>query len=236
MKCYRRLKPFKAISFDLDDTLYDNRPIIIKAEQQSFDYLRQQDHRLANLSEQHWFEYKQQVLLANPNLIEDVTAWRLAALEAIFVELKVANPQQMAQQVFQHFLHVRSDFTVPAASLDVLSQLAQVYPVIAITNGNVNLAQIGLADAFCLVLKAGDGLRAKPHVDMFAYAANHLNIEIADILHVGDHLTTDVLGAKANGAQAIWFNDQGHQLRTHQDSRMLPDIEMTHLNQLLHLL
>ncbi|MCE2596113.1 HAD-IA family hydrolase [Motilimonas cestriensis] len=236
MKCYRRLKPFKAISFDLDDTLYDNRPIIIKAEQQSFDYLRQQDPRLARLTKQQWFDYKQQVLAVDGSLIGDVTAWRLAALQAIFVELQLSDPQQMAQQAFEYFLHVRSDFTVPAASLDVLNQLAQVYPVIAITNGNVNLAQIGLEHAFSLVLKAGDGLRAKPHVDMFAYAANHLNIEIADILHVGDHLTTDVLGAKANGAQAIWFNDQGHQLRTHQDSRMLPDIEMTHLSQLLHLL
>ncbi|MDO6525996.1 HAD-IA family hydrolase [Motilimonas sp. 1_MG-2023] len=236
MKCYRRLKPFKAISFDLDDTLYDNRPIIIKAEQQSFDYLRQQDPRLARLTKQQWFDYKQQVLALDAALVGDVTAWRLAALQAIFVELQVAEPAQMAQQVFEYFLHVRSDFTVPAASLDVLNRLAQVYPVIAITNGNVNLAQIGLDHAFSLVLKAGDGLRAKPYIDMFAYAANHLNIEIADILHVGDHLTTDVLGAKANGAQAIWFNDQGHQLRTHQDSRMLPDIEMTHLSQLLNLL
>ena len=32
MKFYRPLRPFKAISFDLDDTLYDNHPIIEKAE------------------------------------------------------------------------------------------------------------------------------------------------------------------------------------------------------------
>ncbi|MFO6424477.1 HAD-IA family hydrolase [Motilimonas sp. KMU-193] len=236
MKFYRRLKPFKAISFDLDDTLYDNRPIIINAEQQSLAYLRQQDPKLAELTEEQWHDYKLQALALEPKLQDDVTAWRLAALDLIFTELAHPSPEQQAQQVFDYFLAVRSDFTVPESSLQVLAQLAEHYPVVAITNGNVDLDKIGLASAFSLVLKAGDGLKAKPHLDMFDVAATHLGVDVTELLHVGDHLTTDVFGAKQHGAGAVWFNDQGHLLRRHQHSRLLPDLEISELSQLLHLL
>ena len=33
MEFFRRLHDIRAISFDLDDTLYDNRPVIERAEQ-----------------------------------------------------------------------------------------------------------------------------------------------------------------------------------------------------------
>ena len=32
MRIYRGLKPIKAMTFDLDDTLYDNWPVIMKVE------------------------------------------------------------------------------------------------------------------------------------------------------------------------------------------------------------
>ena len=40
MKFYRTLQPFRAISFDLDDTLYDNREVIRQAELHFIDYVK----------------------------------------------------------------------------------------------------------------------------------------------------------------------------------------------------
>ena len=41
MKIYLRPQPFSVISFDLDDTLYDNRPVIRQAEAVSQQFLHQ---------------------------------------------------------------------------------------------------------------------------------------------------------------------------------------------------
>ena len=41
MKFYRTLYPFQVISFDLDDTLYDNSQVMIKAENEFLVFLRQ---------------------------------------------------------------------------------------------------------------------------------------------------------------------------------------------------
>ncbi|MCV5246385.1 5-amino-6-(5-phospho-D-ribitylamino)uracil phosphatase YigB, partial [Escherichia coli] len=64
----------------------------------------------------------------------------------------------------------RNRFEVPQQSLDVLEELTQHIPLVAITNGNVDLDRIGLTPYFQQVLKAGpDGL-AKPATDMFTKA------------------------------------------------------------------
>ncbi|SMB88255.1 putative hydrolase of the HAD superfamily [Pasteurella testudinis DSM 23072] len=47
MRFYRQLQPFKIISFDLDDTLYDNRSVIMEAEKQFLAALQ----RAANLAQ-----------------------------------------------------------------------------------------------------------------------------------------------------------------------------------------
>ena len=38
MRFYRRLQPFKAISFDLDDTLYNNTPVMAVTEAKMTSY------------------------------------------------------------------------------------------------------------------------------------------------------------------------------------------------------
>ncbi|HIQ15199.1 MAG TPA: HAD family hydrolase, partial [Leucothrix sp.] len=131
------------------------------------------------------------------------------------------------------FLRLRSNFTVPKSSFDLLATLAEHYPVIAITNGNVDTDKINLSDKFQFILKAGDGLNAKPEGDLFIKAARILDIEVSDILHIGDHLISDVYGAENNGAQAIWFNEHDLPLT---DAKTLPSVEISNVELLIPLL
>lgn len=64
----------------------------------------------------------------------------------------------------------------------------------AITNGNAQPELFGLGDYFEFVLRAGPHGRSKPFSDMYFLAAEKLNVPIGEILHVGDDLTTDVVG------------------------------------------
>lgn len=235
MKFYRPLKPFKAISFDLDDTLYNNHPIIKKAEKSFLIYLNETYPELSELTAHQWNLYKKLVLKENPSLINDVSLWRLKILQKIMVIFGITEYKaiEYAKIAFAEFLRLRSDFNVPAESITLLEKLSQHYPVIAITNGNVDEKQIGLHDKFQFILKAGGSFAAKPQADLFIAAAKQLNIEVSEILHIGDHLISDVFGAQNNHAQAIWFNEHKAPLN---NAPLLPTVEITQLNQLYFLI
>ncbi|MEI6898219.1 MAG: HAD-IA family hydrolase [Psychromonas sp.] len=234
MKFYRPLKPFKAISFDLDDTLYDNHPIIKKAEVDFILYLNSSYPELSELSAHQWNLYKNHLINEFPALADDVSLWRVEILKRIMIIYGISEYKavEYAQIAFCEFLRLRSHFKVPTESILLLETLAKRYPVIAITNGNVDEKQIGLHNKFQFILKAGGDFKAKPHKSLFVEAAKRLKIEVSDILHVGDHLISDVWGAQNNGAQAVWLNEHNLPL---SGARLLPTVEINHLDELYSL-
>lgn len=235
MKFYKSLRPFKAISFDLDDTLYENHTVIKKAEDDFLIYLTSTYAELEQLDKRRWDLYKKLLIKENPALQHDVSLWRKEIIKRVMVVygISMVNAIKYAEQALQKFLQLRSNFTVPQESILLLQKLALHYPVVAITNGNVDIKQIGLENTFQFVLKAGSGVNSKPDIALFQQAALALDIAIEDLLHVGDNLLTDVYGAQNNHAQAVWFNPQGHQL---DNAKLLPTIEMADLQNLLTLI
>lgn len=235
MKFYRSLKPIKAMTFDLDDTLYDNRPVIRQLEKQMQVWMHKQHPISVTQSPQWWFELKQSLAKHDPWLRHDVTLWRHRVIETGLIQLGYESQEARlaADDAITLALQWRSDFEVPQETHRVMAQLAQRYPLVAITNGNVDAERIGLADYFLQVLKAGDDGCAKPHRDMFDKACQHLRLPAHYILHVGDHLLTDVQGALNNGFQACWYNDQPVNLRTAHRARQLPHVEIHQLADLL---
>lgn len=235
MKYYRPLSPFKAISFDLDDTLYDNHPIIESAELAFIDYLNKNFSELAELTRKQWLLYKNLEIKQFPELTHDVSRARQQTLSRVMTIYGIPQFKALeyAKQAFAHFIKLRSAFTVPKESIQLLEKIRQSYPVIAITNGNVDEFQIQLDDKFEFILKAGGGFKSKPQGDLFIEAARRLNINVSDILHVGDHLISDVYGAQNNGAQAVWFNPNRQSL---SGARLLPAVEISRLDHLYKLL
>ena len=71
---------------------------------------------------------------------------------------------------------------------------------------------------------------------MFDKAQQYLGVDAINILHVGDHLRTDVYGAKQNGFQACWFNDIGSNLYLSSKASVLPDVEIEQLSDLMRLI
>lgn len=233
MRFYRPLHPFKLISFDLDDTLYDNHAVIMRAEQQ-FLLALQQLAQLPDLTAEKWNAHKSAVAAAEPLLSEDVVQWRIRTLEIILRQqaFSVAEVKRLTAEIMAIFVDWRHQVDVPAQSLQILDQLAQHYPLIAITNGNVEPEKIGFTQ-FSLCLRGGEHGRAKPHFELFAQAAARFQTTTDQILHIGDNLETDVQGAIQAGCQAGWLNLNADSLRLHAQSRNLPSVELRELNQLL---
>ncbi|MCK6265732.1 5-amino-6-(5-phospho-D-ribitylamino)uracil phosphatase YigB [Vibrio sp. ZSDE26] len=235
MRFYRGISPIKAMTFDLDDTLYDNRPVIQRVEQKITQWLHRHHPVSATRNYGWWQQVKRDAAIADPMLKHDVTRWRFEQILQGFLQLGYSEEQasRTAQQTIEEVLVLRSQFDVPEESHRVLSLLSERYPLVAITNGNVDVGKIGLEQYFSLVLKAGPDGRAKPDADLYIKAASFLELAPQSILHVGDHLVTDVAGAKRSGFQACWYNNQDTDLIRHSRSKTLPDIEIDRLDSLL---
>lgn len=235
MRFYKRLTPVKVISFDLDDTLYDNVPVIAAAETWLLQALKQHRPESTLLSADNLAVIKRQILSSEPELSHDVSALRLRILTQGLRQQGATDTRaaEMAAEFYQGFLTERGKITVPAASHQVLSELGQRYQLAVITNGNLPIESTALAPYFDVVLRAGVDGRMKPAPDMFDKLAHQSGVQLSDILHIGDHINTDVAGALHAGCQAIWLNDQG---RNTADLQCLPQVELTRLEQMLELL
>lgn len=238
MKTYRNLKPIKALSFDLDDTLYDNWPVIQQVEKKVTEWLYFHHPISATIPQEHWHQFKLDVLHNNPDLKHDVTDLREQQIEFGLMQLGYDKPaaKQAAKDGIELALWWRNQINVPRETHEILEKLAKKYPIVAITNGNVDASKINLSHYFKFILKAGSNGRSKPYSDMFDDAANKLNIPANQILHVGDHLISDVQGAINAGFQACWLNTNGSQLRQDPKCKTIPDIEISSLEQLKLLL
>lgn len=233
MRYNRRLLPFKAISFDLDDTLYHNAPVMIATDEKMQQYFAKllPDGQYGY---QYWFRFRQQALLENSELIHDVGELRQVSYRLGLMALGFTKEQAevMAQQALNYFVEQRSNFSVPGVVHDLLSKLASKWPLIAISNGNVDTKAINLAQYFSHIHHAGQGNKQKPAADMFAKTCQQLSIMPIELLHVGDCGVNDIIGAAQFGCQTAWVStyDVG------QPIKQLATVELRHITELRRLL
>lgn len=233
---YRRLTPFQAISFDLDDTLYKNAPVMVKAEQHVADFLAEQWPETAAFDVKAWRSLREQVAATNAELASDMTALRMATLEHGLKQCGVSNPQQAAEAAMAEFLMARNQVDIAADVHQLLSLLAAKYPLVAVSNGNADIRRIGLSDYFVGTFQPGSGRRGKPYSDLFDAAALHLKLsDPRQLLHIGDHPISDVQGALRFGAQAIWLQPGGRPVQTELTANWLPHATLHDLQALRHL-
>ncbi len=238
MHFYRPLTALKALTFDLDDTLYDNRPVIQRTEQESLAYLQNKHPELREITSSELHLVRAELREQEPEIYHDVTEWRRCSLVLLLQRqgYSLQQAQQGADDAMDDFAHWRSKVEVPQETHQTLQALAERFPLVAITNGNADPHVFGLGHYFQFILRSGPDGRSKPFSDMYDNASRLLGLSPESILHVGDDLTTDVAGALRSGFQACWINDRDRSLMAVSDSRLLPHIEISRLASLQSLL
>lgn len=198
------MQRIKAISFDLDDTLWECEPVIHKAETSMLSYMAERcDIVRDRYTMTQFLEKKSAFMQENEHLHGDVTRMRRALLEDM---LKDSDPAHLSvEDTFQHFYQVRSEVTLYKDVLVGLQRLAKHYPLAALTNGNADLSQIGIAPLFAEIHYATLECPAKPAAHMFHKTCKNLGIEPYQLLHVGDNPHTDIEGARLAGARTVWI-------------------------------
>lgn len=238
MRFNRRIGPIKAISFDLDDTLYSNRQVMINTDAAMQAYFQKWAKQHSLPEHQYdfyfWLDYRKQALTLAPELSHDVTEARKATYRIGFKSLGLAENliESETDKAMQYFLSHRNQVKVPDEIHHFLSQLNQHYPLVAISNGNVDTEIIGLAQYFSHIFHAGNGFKQKPETDLFQQALAKLQIKPKQLLHVGDCGYADIKGANRAGCQSAWLNcyDVGKPIK------QLADIELNQVTDLAKLL
>jgi putative hydrolase of the HAD superfamily len=114
--------------------------------------------------------------------------------------------RKIAEEAFLVFHRARNQVTFFPGALEVLEQLADSYQLGALTNGNADLQQIGIAGLFSFHHSAETIGKRKPAPDMFQAALASAGVDASQAVHVGDHPLEDVHAAREHGMHAIWAN------------------------------
>lgn len=213
-----------AITLDLDDTLWPFAPIGARVEQVLDDWLRQHCPRTAERYPiPAMRRLREQVFAERPDLAHDFSQLRRLSLVRA-MELAGDDPLH-AETAFDVFYAERNRVEFHADSEAALARLAARVPVAALSNGNADLAVIGIDHHFVFQLGAREHGAAKPDAGLFHAACSRLGHAPAQVLHVGDDIELDVRGAQRAGLRSCWINRDGAQWPYPER----PDLEFTTL-------
>jgi FMN hydrolase / 5-amino-6-(5-phospho-D-ribitylamino)uracil phosphatase len=197
------LSDLRAIAFDLDNTLWDVEPVLERAEQCLAAWLQQHCPRM-QLSRADMRAAREQLALREPHKAHDVSYLRVAALAVHAREH--GYDERIAAQAFEVFLAARNEVQIFADVAPALARLRPRYALASLSNGNADLARIGLAHVFSVTLNARSIGAAKPERRCFERLARELLLPPAAIAYVGDDPRLDVEAARAAGLRTVWMN------------------------------
>ncbi len=194
----------KALTLDLDDTLWPIWPTIDRAESALHAWLRVHVPATAQRFDRAGLRSLRDVVAAeNPHWLHDLSAIRAESLRRALL-LAGDNPA-LSQAAFEVFFEARQQVVLYDDALAALERLSRRYPLMALTNGNADLDRIGLAPFFRGSVTARTLGVAKPDSRIFHHACAELGFEPAQVLHIGDDFELDVSGALNAGLQAVWL-------------------------------
>lgn len=194
-----------AVTFDLDDTLWPCAPVIEHAERVYYDWLLEHCPAVcAENTADQLRALRAEVLQAVPELVSDVSEWRLRATRDLLT--RYGYDPALAEVVFDVFLTARQQVEFYPDVKEALQELSLFYRLGSLTNGNADLERIGVNHLFDSALYASLDLPAKPAPDMFLRASEELGVSPESILHVGDNARTDIEGARNAGYKTAWID------------------------------
>ena len=224
----------RLITFDLDDTLWDVAPVMHGAEASLRDWLAVQAPRLGPVPVEHLWAIRKRLLGAEPMLKHRLSELRRRILFHALTDAGYAEAEshELAEQGFQVFLAARHRVELFPEVHPTLERLALRFSLGVITNGNADVHRLGLADYFQFALCAEELGVGKPDPHPFQTALQRAGVTAAQAVHIGDHPSDDIAGARAAGMRAIWFNPQGKAW----EGDGLPDAQISSLAELPTLL
>jgi putative hydrolase of the HAD superfamily len=202
------LKPVSAICFDLDNTLWNVEPVLLRAERILADWLQRRYPKIPQaFSAAQTLELRAALLREQPHQAHDFTFLRRETLARMAAA--AGYDRAIAHEAFSLWHAARNEVSPFAEVLPALERLKPRYRLATLSNGNADLEAIGMAHHFEVTLHAAALGCAKPDAQAYKALADALTLEPAEILFVGDEPHADVAGPRTAGMQTVWVNRAG---------------------------
>ena len=206
-------KKIKLITFDLDDTLWDNHPTIIKAEVDTRKWIEDQ------VGEVEWGDLNDFLELREDLIKEDKSiAWDISKLrkEIFRIKLSHINPTELRDEIvnkaFEIFISKRHEVTFFDGVKRCISDLSEKYSLGILTNGNADIYKFDIGKYFKFSISSLEAKDSKPNRSHFDMALTKVNgVGFENILHIGDHQVNDIFAANELGIDCLWFNNNNAQ-------------------------
>ena len=197
---------YKAIFFDIDDSLLDFGSASRSAFYKSFEQLNlyvDDDifQQFKNIDAALWMEQKAGLLSVN-----DVIDLRFKQLLSVFnMKLDYVN----LRDLFQYHLSLEAETEYGAH--EILEYLHDRYELYVASNGILAMQQSRLKIAkfltyFSKLFVSNDIGFEKPDPNFFEICLAESQLSASDILFVGDSLEADMKGASNYGIDVCWYN------------------------------
>jgi putative hydrolase of the HAD superfamily len=197
-----------ALTLDLDDTLWPILPTLARAEAALRDWLeRHAPATAAAFDDTGLQRLRLDVSQRHPDLAHDLTALRLITLREA---LQAAGDDPLlAEPAFEVLFAERQRVQWYDDVQPALARLAARYPLLALSNGNAELAPTGLAPYFVGSVNARGCGVVKPAARIFEAGCAALGCPPSQVMHVGDDWALDIVGARRAGLHTAWIRRPG---------------------------
>jgi putative hydrolase of the HAD superfamily len=199
----------RAITLDLDDTLWPSAPTIARAEQRAHAWLAANAPAVAaTWSIEQLRELRLSIYNGHPELRHDFLRIRRMSMHTAFVQSGSSGTaaRELIERSLDVFMAARNEVELYPEVRDCLARLARRFPLASLTNGNADVARIGLGHYFKATISAHAHGASKPDPALFQFACRKLACDPDEVVHVGDDIELDVRGARAAGLHVIWMN------------------------------
>jgi putative hydrolase of the HAD superfamily len=223
------ISKIRAITLDLDDTLWPVWPTIGRAEAVLQAWLSAHAPGTAALSADLALKQsiRAEVNARHADRAHDLSFLRLQSIRALLQQ--AGDPVHLAEAAFEVFFAERQRVDLFEDALPALAFWSAKYPIVALSNGNADVHRVGIGQHFHASVSAQSLGVAKPDLRIFVAGAAAAGVQLHEVLHIGDDAHADCVGALAAGMQVAWLNRKGHDW-THGDTR--PHLEVRDLHAL----
>lgn len=197
---------YKALFFDVDDTLLDFSLCSHAALSKTFnDFNMEYNDTIYKLfydiDNRLWLKQKQELIS-----VQDVLNLRFKQL---FSCLNLDTDNIAFQSKFQ--INLSKEHALEPGAIEIIQYLNLKYKLYVTSNGilSMQLSRLklaGLLPYFSDLFVSDDIGYSKPNVHFFNECLKRCNLHSNEILFVGDSLEADMLGANYSDIDACWYN------------------------------
>ena len=195
----------KAVVFDLDHTLFDRYATINKLVPQ----LRKHFDLNDGITDEFFI---QELSYADKHFVHKGWQGIYNHLVSKGVFRTLPGFEEYTEIVLRHFKHIAEKYDFAEPTLRAIKEKG--YKVGLITNGDSvlqhkKLRMLELDNSFDEIIISGETPYEKPQKEIFLMMADKLNINIGEMMYVGDHPVNDVDGARNAGCVPVWVKTTG---------------------------